>query len=150
MPNFRNQSPLMRSALLVLLWACSLPAWSAAGIIQLVLGEAHVSNASGLERPAQKGVQLYDGDTVWTRKRANVQIRMIDDAMIWVYPETRLKISAYDKTAGKGFKGEHAALELFNGGLRTVTGSIKQNYAMTTPNASIGIRGTDFEVAVIA
>ena len=149
MPNFRNQSPLMRSALLVLLWACSLPAWSAAGIIQLVLGEAHVSNASGLERPAQKGVQLYDGDTVWTRKRANVQIRMIDDAMIWVYPETRLKIRAYDKTEGKGFKGEHAVLELLNGGLRTVTGSIKQDYAMTTPNAVIGIRGTDYTVVFI-
>ena len=149
MPNFRNQSILTRTALLVLLWVCSLPAWSAAGIIQLVLGDAHVSNASGLERPAQKGVQLYEGDTVWTSKLANVQIRMIDDAMIWVYPETRLKISAYDKTAGKGFKGEHAALELLNGGLRTVTGSIKQNYAMTTPGAAIGIRGTDYTVVFI-
>ena len=149
MPNFRNQSPLMRTALLVLLWVCSLPAWSAAGIIQLVLGDAHVSNASGLERPAQKGVQLYEGDTVWTSKLANVQIRMIDDAMIWVYPETRLKISAYDKTSGKGFKGEHVALELLSGGLRTVTGSIKQDYALTTPNASIGIRGTDYTAVFI-
>lgn len=149
MSNNRNWETLGRTALLLLLGVCSLHAWGAAGIIQLVLGDAHVSNASGLERPAQKGVQVYEGDTVWTTKLGNVQIRMIDDAIIWVYPETRLKISAYDKTGGKGFKGEHAALELFNGGLRTVTGSIKQDYAMTTPNAAIGIRGTDHTVIFI-
>lgn len=146
----RTEPTMIRWALLLLLWVYCLPAWSAAGIIQVVLGEAHVSNASGLERPAQKGVQLYEGDTVRTSKKANVQIRMIDDAMIWVYPETRLKINAYDKGAVKDGKGEKAALALLAGALRTVTGSIKQSYAMTTPNATIGIRGTDHTVVYIA
>ena len=136
--------------LLLLLWSLSLPALGAAGIIQRVLGDAHVSDASGLERPAQRGVQLYDGDAVWTGKLSNVQIRMIDDAIIWVYPESRLKIRSYSKTDGNGFKGEHAVLSLLMGGLRTVTGSIKNSYSMTTPNAVLGIRGTDYAVVFIA
>lgn len=140
---------MLYRTLLLLLWSLSLPALGAAGIIQRVLGDAHVSDASGLERPAQSGVQLYDGDAVWTGKLSNVQIRMIDDAIIWVYPESRLKINSYSKTDGNGFKGEHAVLSLLMGGLRTVTGSIKNSYSMTTPNAVLGIRGTDYAVVFI-
>ena len=136
-------------ALLLLCMVFPLQVWSAAGIIQSVSGEARISQRSGLERPAQRGVQLYEGDTVWTSKLSNVQIRMIDDAVIWVYPESRLKIDAYDNVAGKGRKGPHAALQLLVGALRTVTGTINKDYALTTPNATIGIRGTDFTAVFI-
>ena len=149
MLNNASWPALRQCALLLVLMACSLSAWSAAGIIQSVLGEAGISQRSGLERPAQKGVQLQEGDTVWTGKFSNVQIRMVDDAVIWLYPETRLKIDSYDTVAAKGHKGAHAAMQLFVGALRTVTGSIKQDYSLKMPNATIGIRGTDYTAVFI-
>jgi hypothetical protein len=139
-------------ALAAVLLGNPLAAGATAGIIQNVLGEARVSQRSGLERPAQKGVQLYEGDTVTTGARSNMQIRMIDEAMIWLSPNSSLKIDEYSY-ARQGGGRDQAALRLTIGGLRTVTGQIgsirRDDYALRTPNSVIGIRGTDFQVLFI-
>ena len=141
-----------RCAAACLLLLAASPAWSAAGVIQMVMGQARVWERSGLERTAQRGVQLYEGDTVATGANSNVQIRMSDEAMIWLRPDTRLRIDEYAVANQKGDK-ERGLLSLINGSFRTLTGSIgvvnKANYEIVTPNASIGIRGTDHEVAFI-
>ena len=141
-----------RCAAACLLLLAASPAWSAAGVIQMVMGQARVWERSGLERTAQRGVQLYEGDTVATGANSNVQIRMSDEAMIWLRPDTRLRIDEYAVANQKGDK-ERGLLSLINGSFRTLTGSIgvanKANYEIATPNATIGIRGTDHEVAFI-
>lgn len=141
-----------RCAAACLLLLAASPAWSAAGVIQMVMGQARVWERSGLERTAQRGVQLYEGDTVATGANSNVQIRMSDEAMIWLRPDTRLRIDEYAVANQKGDK-ERGLLSLINGSFRTLTGSIgvanKANYEIVTPNATIGIRGTDHEVAFI-
>ena len=52
--------------LLMALWALQpLGGWAAqAGVIQSVDGRARVWERSGLERPAQPNVQVFEGDTV--------------------------------------------------------------------------------------
>lgn len=128
-------------------------AWSAAAQIQLVLGEATVWERSGSQRPAQKGVELYPGDAVVTAAVSNVQIRMTDDTLLWVHPNSRLKIEQYvynKKADGK----DSMALQLVQGAVRTATGMIgkanKDNVTVNTGTATIGIRGTDFETAYVA
>jgi hypothetical protein len=127
-------------------------AGAAAGYIQLVLGQATVWERGGTQRPAQKGVQLYEGDAVVTGPTSTVQIRMSDDALILVYSNSRVKIDQYIYTYNKGGK-DSGALQLVKGAIRTVTGLIGQNnkdsFTVKTPAAAIGIRGTDFDTAYV-
>ena len=123
-------------------------AWAAAGKIQLVVGTARISQQTGQERPAQRGDDLYEGDTVSTNANSNVQIRMIDDAIVWVRPGSQLKIERY-RSDQHGAPKSEAALKLLSGTMREVTGTIGKaspaDYKLSTPNATIGIRGTEFD-----
>lgn len=151
----KSASLLKISIKFILLLACLGHglAWSAAAQIQLVIGDATVWERNGSQRPAQKGVQLYPGDAVVTAASSNVQIRMTDDTLLWVHPNSRLKIDQYTydkKSDGK----DNIALQLIQGAARTATGLIakanKKNVTLSTPTATIGIRGTDFETAYVA
>jgi hypothetical protein len=127
--------------------------WAAAGIILNVIGvDASVLQRDGHSRPAQKGVQLYIGDTVSTGAATQVQIRMIDEATISIRPNSQLKIEDYTYSTNPKEK-QRSSLQLVNGGLRTVTGLIgrvnKADFALKTPNTVIGIRGTDFETVFL-
>ena len=75
-------------AALVLL-ASSQSAWAVAGTIQVLIGTARITQQTGQDRPALRGDNLYEGDTVSASANSNVQIRMVDDAMVWVRPESR-------------------------------------------------------------
>ena len=122
--------------------------WAAPGSIQLVIGTARISKHFGQDRPALKGDAIYEGDTIATSANSNVQIRMIDGAVIWVRPESRLKIEKY-KSDKHGATKSEAALLLISGSMREVTGSIGKtasaDFKLSTPNATIGIRGTEFD-----
>ena len=128
-------------------------AWSAAGQIQLVIGNATVWERTGSQRPAQKGVELWPGDAVVTAASSNVQIRMTDDTLLWVHPNSRVKIEQYTYNQ-KGDGKDNMALQLVQGAARTATGLIAKannaNVTLKTPTAAIGIRGTDFETAYVA
>lgn len=143
----------LRWLLRLLLLICISPTWAASGIIQSVTGTARVSQPSGLERAAQKDVQLYPGDTITTGAKSEVRIRMIDEAMIWIQPESSLTIDKYSYVK-QGDAKDQAVMRLIAGGFRTVTGLIgkinRNNYSLSTPNAVMGIRGTDFQVMFVS
>lgn len=127
-------------------------AQAASGTVQAVVGTARIIQANGQERAAIKGDHLYPGDTVTTGAASNVQIRMIDDARIWLRSQTRFRIDQYPADAASAARPQaQAATRLIEGSLRTVTGAIgqaqPQHVSLKTPNAVIGIRGTDYEVA---
>lgn len=119
-----------------------------AGTIQQVLGSARIARRSGQQAPAIRGDQLYEGDTVMTAPQSNVQLRMVDDAQIWLRPSTEFKINAY-KSSQHGADRNEAKLQLAAGSMRTITGAISPakggDYKLSTPNATIGIRGTEFD-----
>ena len=122
--------------------------WAAPGTVQLIIGSARIAKHFGQDRPALKGDAIYEGDTIATSANSNVQIRMIDGAVIWVRPESRLKIEKY-KSDKHGATKSEAALLLISGSMREVTGSIGKtasaDFKLSTPNATIGIRGTEFD-----
>lgn len=127
-------------------------ALAAAGTVQVVIGSARIIQSTGQERAAVKGDHLYVGDTVTTAAGGNVQIRMIDDARFWVRPNSRMQIDQYPTDpAAASHTQVQTATRLIEGSLRAVTGAIGQSSPervnLRTPNAVIGIRGTDFELA---
>lgn len=140
---------ILRSVLLALTLAGGGGAvWAAAGTIQVLIGTARITQHTGQQRPALRGDDLYEGDTVSTAANSNVQIRMIDDAIIWVRPGSQLKIERYRSDRHGAAKNE-ASLNLLSGTMRQVTGAIGKaspgDYKLSTPNATIGIRGTEFD-----
>jgi hypothetical protein len=138
--------------LLMALWALQpLGGWAAqAGVIQSVDGRARVWERSGLERPAQPNVQIFEGDTVASAAGSSVQMRMSDGALIWLRPDSQLKVEQYVTAKGS----ERALLQLVKGGFRAVTGLIGKlrpdDYRAQTANAALGIRGTDYELVFVA
>jgi len=136
------------AAAVICLFSLSQNSLAAPGSIQLVIGTAYISKHFGQDRPAVKGDELYEGDTIAASANSNVQIRMIDDAVIWLRPESRLKIEKY-RSDKHGAAKSQAALLLISGSMREITGSIGKSasgdFKLSTPNATIGIRGTDFD-----
>ena len=120
----------------------------AAGYAQFVNGEVRIVDHAGRGYLMQKGDPIHEGDTIEAAKEASAQIKMQDGGLIAVRPNTTLKIDSF-KFKGKEDGSENSFLSLFKGGFRALTGLIgrvnKQNYRVTTPVATIGIRGTDHE-----
>ncbi len=142
-PHPCNYLPLVASLLL------AFPAYAGeAGRFQFVNGTVSVLDAAGKSRPARKGETLNEGDTVVTAPGSSAQVRMSDGGFMAVRPDTRLKVDQY-RYAGKEDGSEKGLVSLVKGGFRTITGAIgrtnKENYRISTPAATIGIRGTDHE-----
>lgn len=139
----------------LILMGCSVvtSAWSAqAGRVQFVHGEVSVSDLTGRVQLMQKGATINEGDTVISASNASAQIKMMDGGFIAVRPDTRLKFDSF-KFSSKEGEPENSFFSLFKGGFRAITGLIgklnKQDYRITTPSATIGIRGTDHETVVV-
>jgi hypothetical protein len=128
-------------------------AWAVAGTIQVLIGTARITQQTGQDRPALRGDHLYEGDTVSSSANSNVQMRMVDDAMVWVRPESRFKIERYRSDQHGAAKNE-ASLRLISGSMRQLTGAIGKatpgNYKLSTPNATIAIRGTEFDASYLS
>ena len=143
-----NIRPTIFGFICTLILLSSQSAWAIAGKIQNVIGTARVSKHTGQQYPAVKGDNLYEGDTVATGSNSNVQIRMVDEALIWLRPNTEFKITTYRSTQ-HGHPKNEAALRLLAGSMRSVTGVIGRanlgDYKLSTPSATIGIRGTEFD-----
>ena len=143
-----NIRPPIFGFICTLILLSSQSAWAIAGKIQNVIGTARVSKHTGQQYPAVKGDNLYEGDTVATGSNSNVQIRMVDEALIWLRPNTEFKITTYRSTQ-HGHPKNEAALRLLAGSMRSVTGVIGRanlgDYKLSTPSATIGIRGTEFD-----
>ena len=128
--------------------AAPLAAHAIAGRIQFVAGDVRLALKDGSTRVAQKGDPVNEGDMIVTGANSAAQLKMVDDGLIAVRPDTELRVDAY-VYSGRDDGNERGVLGLLKGGFRTLTGVIgrssKSNYLVRTPNATIGIRGTDHE-----
>jgi hypothetical protein len=127
-------------------------AGAAAGRVDFTIGGATVSGESGQQRPLLKGAELDTGDTVRTSQDGRAQIRFTDGAYVSLQPNTEFSIKDYN-FQGKTDGSERGLFGLAKGAMRTVTGLIgrvnKNKYAISTPTATIGIRGTGGRIEVL-
>lgn len=124
-----------------------------AGHVQFVYGAVQLTTGTGKTRAIQKGDAVNEGDTLITAPTASAQISMEDGGFIAVRPDSRLKFDSF-RFAGKQDGNEQSFFSLFKGGFRAITGLIgkinKEKYRISTPFATLGIRGTDHEIFVVA
>jgi hypothetical protein len=123
-------------------------AFAAAGQFQFVAGEVRLVQSDGRAVAAQKGLEVNEGDTVVTGKSGSAQLRMVDEGVVALRPDSALKVENY-RFQGKEDGSERGIFALIKGGFRTLTGIIgranKGAYLVRTPAATIGVRGTDHE-----
>ncbi len=134
-----------------LLLAFSSLSWSAvAGYVLIAKGGAFATNSEGTQRTLKRRSEILEGDVVSTDASGMIQIRFIDKALMTLKANSQLDIRAYQTAKAEG-EDEKVLMNLITGGFRTITGSIgkgdKDAYEVKTPAASIGIRGTNYEVA---
>ncbi|OGI44621.1 MAG: hypothetical protein A2150_07375 [Candidatus Muproteobacteria bacterium RBG_16_64_11] len=126
-------------------------AWARAevGRVQFVHGDVQIMDAGGGRRAMLQREAVYEGDTLMSAKSGYAQLRMIDDAVIALRPDTVLRVDIYQYHADQRDGSERGFFFLLKGGFRAITGAIgrnnRQNYLVTTPVATVGIRGTDHE-----
>ncbi|MBI5901599.1 MAG: FecR domain-containing protein [Rhodocyclales bacterium] len=138
----------VRLLLLVLLLPAALALAAPVGRVQFVAGVVHVESATGQQKQLRKGDELDEGDTVVTGREAQAQLLMVDGAQLAVRQGTRLRFDRY-RTGGGAEGEEEGFMALLRGSFRSITGLIGRKrpsaYRVSTPTATIGIRGTDHE-----
>lgn len=137
---------LMCSTLLV---SYSATAADIAGRIIMARGDVKAVNSEGSIRQLKRRDSIYSHEIIKTGKASKVQIRFIDNALLALKAESELNIKSYVYST-ENEEDNQVLMELVAGGFRTLTGKIgkgnKEAYKVETPVASIGIRGTLYDV----
>ncbi|HSH97518.1 MAG: FecR domain-containing protein, partial [Methylophilaceae bacterium] len=124
----------------------SLHAMASAGKVEFALGGANLLRNDGSSRQISKGDEINPGDTIKTTD-GRVQVRFSDGGYMSFQPNTEFKVEDYSYS-GKTDGTEKAFFRLIAGGLRAITGVVghanKPNYKVSTPVATIGIRGSEY------
>ncbi|MBC7469013.1 MAG: FecR domain-containing protein [Ramlibacter sp.] len=120
----------------------------AVGEVEFARGVGFAQAPGQVPRTLGKGLSLREGDRLTTSEGASAIVKLDDGTRMTVRPNSEMVVQQYR------FK-ENAAdnsmlLQLVRGGFRAVTGLISKNAPeaakVRTSTATIGIRGTDFDV----
>jgi hypothetical protein len=139
-----------------------------AGSVALAQGSVTDTASDGTSRALKDGDTVYPGDAFVLGDDSYLDIDFEDGGRILLRPDTRFQIQSFhfDPDAHPSAEGadsggdelikpaapqpESAFFRLLKGGLRAIDGLIGQthheNYAIETPVATIGVRGTAFDV----
>ncbi len=131
--------------------AFSNPALCNTGRVDFAIGSITVTGADGRGRPLTRGAEVKTGDKIVSSTDGRAQIRFSDGAYVSLQPNSEFDIKEY-RFNGKADGTESALFGLFKGAMRTVTGLVggvnRNRYQISTPTATIGIRGTGGLIAI--
>lgn len=115
-----------------------------------VNGEVSAVDPAGQRRRVVEGGAIYPGDTVETSGNTQAVMAFRDQSKITLGSQTRFRVDNFvfdQKNAGDG----RFLASLLRGSARALTGLIAKantrNVGFATPTATIGIRGTGFDVS---
>lgn len=135
---------------------------AAVGTVTLVTGHATAATPAGQIRDLFHGSQVFAGETLITAGSSYMNVEFTDGGRVLLRPQSRFVIERYQyntaaasaPTTSAQTEHESAFFRLLKGGFRAVSGLIghvrRQDYSVQTPVATIGIRGTDYEVRYCA
>jgi FecR protein len=132
-------------ALFVTSFSISTYAADPMGSVVAVEGRPTAAGPSG-SRALSAGSDVFEGDTI-TVGEGNAQMQLDDGTKLVVGPSSRLILQAYLRRNNTTAK--KVGLKALRGTFRVITGnSPKAAYDIRTNNATIGIRGTGFDIRV--
>lgn len=123
---------------------------SPVGELARVSGDVKIRTASGQESAGKRKTPVSAGDRIITAASSQALIRLQDKSTLLVRPSSELEIKAFVFEKSSQDKME---TNLVSGALRAVSGEIAKRRPESVKHAAgtatIGIRGTDIEVAII-
>jgi hypothetical protein len=121
-----------------------------AGHVILTKGSVTAISDTGESRELKRRSKIMSGDIIKTGLVSSIQIRFVDKALMTIKANSEMNIAEYQLANPTENIKEKALMKLVKGGFRTISGQIgkgdKSAYRVDTPAASIGIRGTNYEV----
>lgn len=134
--------------------ACSLFAVSAVaqevGSIARVSGAAEVKGRDGKVREAKAKDPVFVADTILTKAGGQVMVRLQDKSSLLVRENSQVVVEAF-KFEKK--PDDIVSTNVISGAVRAVSGQIAKekpsNAKFSVGTATVGIRGTDIELAII-
>lgn len=144
----------------------------AAAKVIMIAGKATAAADAGIVRPLAKGEPVFSGDLLSSGVGSYVNLKFTDGGFFLLRPESRFQIEAYKPAVAANdpatsttanppaaaaaplitapviqqSQRSQAFFRLLKGGFRTVSGAIgkinRDDYRVSTPVATIGIRGT--------
>ncbi|MGD8379385.1 MAG: FecR domain-containing protein [Gammaproteobacteria bacterium] len=134
----------------------------AAGQVTLLTGRATAAGANGTIRALERHSQVFEGDMISTGPASYVNLKFEDGGRVLLRPNSRFGIEHFSYHAKQESRASEAVQQqqpqaegnaffrLLKGGFRAISGILghhdHNNYRVRTPVATIGIRGTDYEV----
>lgn len=120
--------------------------------VLLVEGRAEAVDLLDRRRPLLPGTSLYPGDRVATAAASHAVLAFRDESRLTLGPASTLRIDDYRYDAQAPQEGR-MVLSVLGGTLRALTGLIARanprQVSITTPTATLGIRGTGFDLACL-
>lgn len=133
--------------LLTILFAGPLWAQSKVAIVKMIRGEANVVN-NGKSQPIKAEDWVSAGSVVKTAEKSFVRLVFIDKSQMNIGPSSEMKIEKFGS-------GDSGVIDLVKGKIRSQVSKdylqqkdkTKSKMFVKTPNAVMGIRGTDFLIS---
>ncbi|MCI5124106.1 MAG: hypothetical protein D3925_06415 [Candidatus Electrothrix sp. AR5] len=116
-----------------------------AGTVTSLRGTAYVYHKNGnIAYSIKENHPIFSGDTLVTAENTSVTLHLADDSVLIIMARSKLLI---DKSLPR-MKIRDTTMQLFFGTIRSLVKKISGEYTIKTPTATLGVRGTDFVVAV--
>jgi hypothetical protein len=137
------------SKAVVFIWMASAPvfAWASRGYIYDSAGSVSVATGKDDPRPALKNDTITSGVTIRTGDNSHAVLKFEDGQVVSLQANTTLLVREYLYVPEQAEKS-NIVFSMLKGGMRFITGLIGQRdpkaFRLATPQATIGIRGTDF------
>ncbi len=128
----------------------SVPAFANA-VIESITGQVRAGVTAGTAAAVTVSQRIPTGATISTGANSRTVLRFDDGQAIVLHESTDFRVTDYGFNRADP-RQDKFGFELLRGALRAVTGLLGQRsptaFALRTPQATIGIRGTDFMVAL--
>jgi ferric-dicitrate binding protein FerR (iron transport regulator) len=99
------------------------------------------------ERKLQKGLRVHRNELVRTGARSQVELTLDDNTRLALGADAELRLDEYAVSSDKDARS--IAVRFLKGTLRFLTGrSTSESYKIETPSATIGVRGTIFDLYI--
>lgn len=131
--------------------SASVPVWAASGYVYDAAGSVSVATGKNVPRPVVKNEAITSGTTIRTGTNSHAVLKFEDGQVVSMQADSTFQVRSYVYEPKQAEKN-NIVFSMFKGGMRFITGQIGQlkpdAFRLATPNMTIGIRGTDFLVAM--
>ncbi|MDH4234609.1 MAG: FecR family protein [Gallionella sp.] len=146
-----NKLYIAKASAFILMVSVTASAWADRGYIQDTAGSVSIANGKETPRLAVINDTVTSGTVIRTGDNSYAVLKFDDGQVANLEPNTTFQVRNYTYDPQLVEKS-NIVFSMFKGGMRFVSGLIGQRnpkaFRLATPNATVGIRGTDFLLVI--